>query len=334
MRTAKTLLAATILSMIALAGNSFAQTGTFRDDALPVAQRIELAHGVLSQEGAAARDVFDAAVYMLKVRPVVKLVTAHPDFADAVISDPTLGGKLKGTWLWSLAVSWKTDATPGLAAKIAFLGPRLKSENLDARQAIALKIVYGRLVAQQATKKLQARDYEGAIEAATPVAGWSGKALEVVFKAKLRQRAPDALSWAKLVYVASDFGHTQDGIEAVSSALRSIDANLVRANAFIAFQKDGKGTNPLAGVTLPKIEFLGNSPEARAKTLCVAGDNLAALKVAIQAFATAPSGKQLNQATALVAACLRNLDGNLVRANAFVDAQSKGEPFTIAELQQ
>ena len=130
----------------------------------------------------------------------------------------------------------------------------------------------------------------------------------------------------------NDFQHTQAGIDAVSSAFRSLDTNLVRANAFIQFQKDGQGTNPLSGISLPQVTFLGNTPAIQAINSSGGGDNLTALKIAVNAFATAPSGPSLNTATAFVAQWLRNIDGNLVRANAFVTAQTQGQPFTIAEL--
>ena len=136
-----------------------------------------------------------------------------------------------------------------------------------------------------------------------------------------------------MIYEIQDFGHTQTGIDAVSSAYRSLDADVVRANAFIAYQTSGTGTNPLASVALPTgFAFIQSGAVPTALNYELAGDNLSALKTAVASFANAQAGTQLNTATAFVASKLRNKDGNLVRANAYVTAVSNGQPFTIAEL--
>ena len=133
MKTTKNLLAAAILGMIAFAGNSHAQTvadsgtdGTWRDASLSIPQRIALADAVVTN-GTDAQAVFDAASYMLQARPVVHLFTAYPAFAESIIADPTLGGRVSDSGIWTRAVLWKMDASADNEAKIAFLADLLKS---------------------------------------------------------------------------------------------------------------------------------------------------------------------------------------------------------------
>ncbi len=337
MKQKKTMVAVAILSMIALAGSLVAQNqfaGTYRDPDLSKPQRVELAWAELGREGATEGDVTAAARSLLTLRPVVHLYDLHPGFADAVLADSTLGGKVgeaSASLLWTQAVLWKADATLNIADKIAWLEQHLSAE-LPPVHSVAIKTRYGATVARSAQAKLDAGDLAGALQLALPVAGYSDDAVRLIYRVKLAQRAPDLVRWAKLLYTLSNFRQTQAGIDAVSSALRAMDGHLARANAFIQFQKDGVGDAPLGDVSLPQVELIGITPEAKARQLAVAGKPVDALKVAVGVFATAPAGPRLNAATALVAQCLRNIDGNLVRANAFVETQSKGEPFIIAEI--
>ena len=112
MKTKTTLLAAAIFSLIAFAGYSQAQTltvtappaaapsatpypriGTFQDSKLPIPARLKLANDVI-YSGTDSQTVYVAAVFMLTARPVLHLVNSYPEFADSVLADLTLGGKL------------------------------------------------------------------------------------------------------------------------------------------------------------------------------------------------------------------------------------------------
>jgi hypothetical protein len=265
---------------------------------------------------------------------VIHLLNAFPQFDAQVLADPTLSGTIAthssaSTLYWS-AVQWKVTATPALADKVAFLGPLLSSTLFTPITEVMAQKAYAGLVCQQAQAQINASDYSDAIATLAPVVGWNGaQAVALTCQCKVALRAPDALAWAKLLYFCEDFGHTQAGIDAVCSALRGADTNLARANAFIQYQKDGQGRNLLDGVTAPQVTFTGNSPWAKALD---APDNLSALKIAAESFATAANGGPLNAATDLVAQWLRNTDCSLVRANAFVTATTRGQPFTIAEL--
>ena len=362
MRYTKTILATAILS-IALVGNSLAQTvvalaptpvgtgsavasptpnpmaGTFQDNTLTVPQRIALANTALtSGTGIGLLAPFNAAVYMLQARPVSWLMAAYPKFAAGVMADPTLGGITTSSnqvsQILALAIMWQTATNAVLTDQIAYLGANMNNPSLMPGAVIWLKLNYGKRVSQQAQAQYAAGDYAGAITTATSVLGYGDSgAMQVIFNCKIALRSPDVLSWAKLIYTTVDFGHTQAGIDAVSSAYRSLDCNVVRANAFIAYQTSGTGANPISGVALPTgINFIPDTPAAVALNYGVAGDNLSALKTAVSSFASAQSGAPLNTATAFVAQWLRNIDGNVVRANAFIQAQSQGLPYTITEL--
>lgn len=346
-----TVLAALTLSMV-VAGHSSAQTpsptpnpraGTFADSTLSLPQRIQLANTVLTS-GTDEALVKYAASWMLSARPVIHLLNAFPTFADSVISDPTLGGKISeknsGALTWA-AVLFRIDSTRTLDAKLACMQSLLngtldgKAIHFDDGQVLALKAKFAPLAAAKATELYAKQDYAGAVSTASGALGWGGAGspeVYQIFRAKIALRSPDVLSWAKLVYLQSPFNQTQTGIDAVSSAYRALDGNLVRANAFIQFQKDGKGADPLADVPLPTVNHLGATPATLAMNQALAGNKLAALNIAFKEYATAKAGNWLNASTAFVAQWLRNIDGNLVRANAFVSAQSKGEAFTIEEL--
>ena len=342
MKHTKTIFAAAIFALIALAGTQAqtttatdASAGTYNHKTLSLPRRLQLADAVVTS-GTDASSVFYAANFMLMVRPVVHAVKLFPAFSESVISDPTIGGKIDPSTasLLGSAIMFKAETIPALDDKIAYLASQLSNENLTQKDALRVRFRYGSFVVMKANLQYSAQDYSGAVATAFPVLGCceSNAEIPVIFKAKLALRSPDLLAWAKLLYILQGFNLTQTGIDAVSSAFRAIDTNLVRANAFIQYQKDGTGTNPLAGVTIPPVAFLGTSDSVQALNKAMTGDNLAALKLAVNAFAGAPSGPRLNIATAFVAQWLRNIDGHLVRANQFVSTQSKGQAFTIDEL--
>ena len=343
MHKTKTILAAAVLSLTAIAGYSQTPSptpnpnaGTFNDATLSAPQRLQLAHAVLAS-GTDPTTAYYAARFMLTARPVINLLNAYPQFQPQVLADPTLSGTITdpnsvATLYWN-AVSFGLDSTSGLDNQVAYLQPLLSSTNFTPSVALSAKQKYAQLVAKQASGQFQAGNYAAAISTAAPVLGWNGgEVVTLTAKAKVMIGAPDVLNWAKLAYLQTDFPHTQDGINAVSSAFRALDTNLVRANQFIAFETSGTGTNPLAGVTVPQVTFLGTDPATQALNAGVTGNTLQALRIAVGQFSTAAVGNDLNKATALVAQWLRNIDGNLVRANAFVTAQTQGQPYTIPEL--
>jgi hypothetical protein len=345
MHKTKTLLAAAVMSLTAFAGYSQTPSptpnpnaGTFNDTTLSVPQRLQLAHAVLAS-GTDPTTVYYAARFMLTARPVINLLNAYPQLPTQVLADPTLSGTVTDpsaiAWLYWSAVSFTVDATSGLDNQIAYLQPLVSSTIFTPNPTVVgyVNHKYAGLVGQKASAQFNSSDYAGAIATAAPVLGWNGAdAVVLTAKAKVMLGAPDVLNWAKLVYFLNDFPHTQDGINAVSSAFRALDTNLVRANQFIAFETSGTGNNPLAAVTVPQVTFLGADPATQALNAGVAGNPLQALRIAVGQFSTASVGNNLNKATALVAQWLRNIDGNLVRANAFVTAQTQGQPYTIPEI--
>lgn len=336
-----------MLFAASLAGYSQAQAatpapnpvaGTYKDATLSIPQRLTLANSVVNS-GTDAADVAAAAEYMLTARPVGYLLTAYPNFANQVTVDPTLSGTISEPptvgYLFEDAVNFDTDAIPTLAGKIAWLQPLISSTLYTARTANFLAHKYGGLCSNRAAEQLRAGDASGALATALPVIGVSPYPVYVVFQAKLNLRSADLLSWAKLIYFTQPFGKTQDGINAVTSAYRALDGNLVRANQYVAYEISGSGTDPLAGVALPSVTLeaaWGDPLYVNCFNLALSGSSTAALVLASNNFASAPIGPKLNAATAFMAQWLRNLDGNFIRANAWVAAQVAGQPFNIPEL--
>jgi len=186
-------------------------------------------------------------------------------------------------------------------------------------------------IVQQATAAITAGDCPRAVTIATEALPYAPvQAIQVLSKAKILMRSSDVLSWVKLNYYVTDFGNTQAAINSVSSGFRALDLDLVRANQFIAFQKDGTGTDLLTVIPLPQLPVIivPITPTLRA---ILSGDKLAALRSAAGDFAAADPA-YLNAAAGAVAMTLRNIDDNIVRANGFADAQSKGQPYPITEL--
>jgi hypothetical protein len=353
MKYTKTLLSAAISALIAFPGNSRAQSPTptptpnpiassYTNKSLSVPQRLLLADGVISS-GTDAADVAAAAEFMLTARPVINLLNAYPAFPGQVLADPTLSGTITDATaighLYADAVLFQTDATPTLPAKLAYIQPLLSSTLYNATQAAWVGREYGNIAAKESTAQYNAGDYTDSIATALPAVGYSMYPAWNVFRAKVAQRSPDALSWAELIYYMQPYNKSQDGINAVTTAFRALDLNLYRANQFIAYESSGTGTNPLAGTALPSGVVFNNSfsllgPATPALNLALSGSNTAALNLAVSNFATARQGKFLNAATAFVAQWIRNCDGNIVNANAYMAAQAAGQPYTITELQQ
>jgi hypothetical protein len=318
-------------------GTTNPNAGTYKDTTLSIPQRIQLANAVLSS-GTDATSVYSAANFMLSARPVINLMNAFPKFSASVMADPTLGAVISDTnkigGLYLSAVLFNTGTTLALNDKVAYLEPFLSSTLLTPSQVLSVKSTYATLVIQQAQAQYANYDYEGAITTATPVLGWGcPQTIPLIFNSKVALRSSDVLSWAKLMYMVQDFSHSQAGIDAISSAFRCLDTNLVRANQFIAFQTSGTGTNPLAGVEIPTgVTFLGISPAVQALNYGMSGDYQDAIVTANTVFANAPSGPKLNNAVSLMAQWLRNKDGNLARSNQFVSAQTQGTSFNVVEL--
>jgi hypothetical protein len=160
--------------------------------------------------------------------------------------------------------------------------------------------------------------------------GAFARAVAGIVSVKAIQKSPDALGWAKLCYLISDFSATQTGINAVTQALRSMDGNLSRVSSFISAQKDPSLPNVLANVKTPDVKL---PPSLSNVASVIAGDNVGALKIVSQKYVVADGNAQLNAAIGAIAQTLRDVDGNLTRANSYVDAQKNGTTFVIAELQ-
>lgn len=149
-------------------------------------------------------------------------------------------------------------------------------------------------------------------------------------------RRPDALQWAKANYDICDLAQINRAIDVVTRAFRATDGNIVRANAFIDHQKTGEGDNPLAGTAVPPALLarlgendLANVPSVtRIRLLIAKGDFPAALDAAKTEYATA-SRENLSRAVDRIAAVLKAHDGNVLRANAYIQSQKDQKPFDL-----
>lgn len=267
--------------------------------------------------------------------------------ADRVFSDPSISGLLADTSAQSnllcdaLLAKLDTGLSPDDA--LALIAQKIQ-QCPQFPKFISFAAIQAKIQTLAKAKNLAAtRDYDGVIQLLdTPamlgelVPGIAERSADAIFAAKVSQRAPDALAWARAKYYYAPFQNSQAGINAVASALRAADMNLVRSNAFIQFQKDAQGANVLDAVVLPDDlaggPFAESTPAHAVVNALLKGDRVGALKIAFTGFITAQDNPGLNAAVSLVAQTLRNVDGNLVRANAFVTAQKAGQPFDISEL--
>ena len=157
--------------------------------------------------------------------------------------------------------------------------------------------------------------------------------LNVMYGAELKVSGSAALQWSKVVYFNTPFADSQKGIGAVATALRVADQSLPRSAAFVQFNKDGTGTNILASIATPS-QFSGITVYDPVLQYELAGDHVNAIKTAYAGFIAATDTASLNAGVAKVAQALRNADGNLIRANNFVNAMQAGSNYTIAELSE
>ena len=335
----KTKLIALALCLSCLAG--YAQTvtgtstpspnaGTFLDGTLSIPQRITLASAVVSGSDSTPYEVTSAAGWMLGARPVGSLLAALPSFADSVVADPTMGGRASDTSLFAGAVLWKVDSTARLDDKIALLSDKIPSSYLSPSQTVTLKARYGVLLSHKARSQCDAQNYVEAIATATPGLGCDlASNADVIFDAKLALQSPDIKSWAKLIFLITDWQHTQKGIDTWCSACK-LSGNLVDSQAFIAHLKTGAGVNQLSGVPLPSVPLSDVAGPLATRNLInnliLSEDYAGALSAADRVFAKAPSGSPLSSAMALRAQCLRNRDGDLLNANAYVNEVSAPAP--------
>jgi tetratricopeptide (TPR) repeat protein len=150
----------------------------------------------------------------------------------------------------------------------------------------------------------------------------------------------DALLQAKLFFDVCDLQYTQDAINKVCQMLKNADLNLKRVNQYLQFQKDGTGTNPVADVKVSadRVAFLESMAAKcandydgvrnQAYLYLMAGEPQKALPKAKKAFGLATM-QNMNQCVMDIAICLKAMDGNIIRANKYIEAQKKGEDFPL-----
>lgn len=297
----KTAIIASALALSSLAGGTLvAQTNT---NAAPVSLWLSSDAGVgKDAKATAAQNALDdpASPQPLKRSAALYLLRAGGIPADAAVADPSLGGKITDT---------------AFRAELECVARVTKAERL-----------------------LKSGDYAGTINlmATEGMLGREPYAYRLIATAKRLSSAEDALSWAKASFAVLPFSKTGTGANTVNAALLAKSGNLGEANKFIAYMGSGTGANPLAGVDYPAAaKRLTNFSS---DTMAVYGDifkgkNREAVQRAVSLFSGFDNPAAVNAHVDLVASLLRDIDGNVVRANAYVEAQKDGKPFTLSELQ-
>lgn len=157
---------------------------------------------------------------------------------------------------------------------------------------------------------------------------------------ELKKGGNDALLEAKLYYDMVSFDMLQAGIDAVCEELKAIDMNFDRANRFMEYQRTGTGENPVAKLTVSAErktfydDLIKKYPDDyyglknQMYFYLLSGDANQALQTAKKVYAKA-APNQATEAVMSVAVCLKALDGNIIRASAFIDSQNTGKPFEL-----
>ena len=167
----------------------------------------------------------------------------------------------------------------------------------------------------------------------------TGPILAEAARIKIRAKAADALSWAKAAYMVYSFSDTQKGIALVSAAVTVMSNTDFGAGANAAkAQTDTTIANPLTGVPLPPLltgggVFIGSSSYT-ALDLLFTGNVKGALASAQNDLDIAiVDGDDVTPLVEGVCKIVRDVDCNIVRANAMAQALNNQQPFPITELQ-
>ena len=146
--------------------------------------------------------------------------------------------------------------------------------------------------------------------------------------ASIRLGAPDALNWALVYYRIADLRSpraVEESINIVATALKATDFNITRANAWVEGQNTG----------VPAVEFT-NGEQVLPKALSGISafspilDTPLRFVAAKEQYRTAKTSAQVDMAIYRIANVLKAHDLNLVRANAWIEAQKSGTTFDLA----
>jgi hypothetical protein len=271
----------------------------------------------------------------------VEALIANKGLPEGASWDTFDGDNANKLYLAALAKKAASFKTP--VDRFVFVDALQKSIDPTKDSAAVIRFAHtqfiGTLMAKAYYRRSHGQVDEAGIDYATVLsslddrdasAGLVYGAISGIASVKAIRKSPDALGWAKLCYLTATFASTQGGVNTVTQALRAADGNLIRANAFISAQKDPSLPNVLADVKTPDVKLPLSLSNVAA---VIAGDKAGGLKAAYQNYVTANGNVQLNAAIDSVAQTLRDVDGNLIRANAYVDAQKNGTAFVISELQ-
>jgi len=304
------------------------------DRSLTPAQKVDRFTGLAAQP--------DLPKHAREVATVARIqALANAKQADQALSeaDAFIASGPVSTYQRYLAAVVRLAQTP-LAGKEAYVAEQAAALPDDLSVRLRLAAATQIAEAKSKTDPAGAFDYLLASPYWTIDAGGSGFPLPATL-AKLAEyaaaaRRPDALQWAKANYAICDLAQINRAIDIVTRAFRATDGNIVRANAYIDHQKTGEGDNPLAETAMPpallarigEIDAASALAATRVQLLVAKGDFSGALDVAKTDYATA-SRDNLSRSVDRIAAVLKAHDGNVQRANAYIQSQKEQKPFDL-----
>jgi len=140
-----------------------------------------------------------------------------------------------------------------------------------------------------------------------------------LIRAAIRVDHPEALQFALTGYRYIPAQHVTSYVSMVAGALKNKDGTLARANAWTAQQNTGED----------KVKFTAEELKPPAALASAVPTPQAQLEIALQLYRQADREVSLNQAVEKIASALRAIDHDLVRQNAFIEAQREGKKYDI-----
>lgn len=147
----------------------------------------------------------------------------------------------------------------------------------------------------------------------------------------IKLNVSESINWALIYYrLADNEDNINEAIDYVAQAIKAKDFNLTRANAFIESQNAG-GENILSKGEMAAPAVLNDfSNQATSfSEFLIVGNLEQALSSALKSYRSAGTSSAIDLAILNIAKVLRAHDLNLVRANAFIEAQKNGTPFDL-----
>jgi hypothetical protein len=299
----------TLAAALLIAGVASAQTITYKDAATPLAAKVSAALAKIAAPDATGPETEEAVSFLFDQEDVYALSlaakaakAASPGLVDAAIADPTFGGRVDKPDVRGRALLIQGVALTTAEAKAAFFAQAVARTDLPAASRGLVKAAYKTWVLQAALRSERAGDTaaaESRLAAAVPVI--PAAALGRLAELKIVNGSADALVTALRAWQVAPFYEKAAATQTVASALEIEPGQGVDAGkAFIQWVKTGTGTNPVAGIKIPKLVVEGGADADEVARLILAGQQADALIVARRALAKAKNQNDRNKAGELV----------------------------------